>query len=191
MEMARFLAKLGYEACAFNVSATAPLGRQHRCQLKLPDISAELPPKGMRMDAKLPFRPLSRITVTVEDSTHVSNLDTAILGTYDIVAARPTTEKVSPAPWQALPLRRAARPSPLVSSPLPPHLSQAFEQCCRSARLDVISLDLSRRLPFYPKMPLVAAAIKRCRHAVPSFAQHPRPSQPQRPPLPPPAPFLA
>lgn len=135
--MARFLVKLGYDACAFNVSATAPLGRHHRCasndpipspqaersisgamseasargrgereivdppawkalnthhpplpppirpcvrfgrcQLTMPDLGGAVPSRGaLRVDATPPFRMLSRITVTVEDSVHVANLD--------------------------------------------------------------------------------------------------------------------
>jgi hypothetical protein len=41
VEMARFLVKLGYDACAFNVTAIAPLGRQHRCDC---NPNAPLPP---------------------------------------------------------------------------------------------------------------------------------------------------
>jgi hypothetical protein len=47
-----------------------------RCQLTMPALGAAVPSRGaLRVDAAPPFRMLTRITVTVEDSVHVANLD--------------------------------------------------------------------------------------------------------------------
>jgi ribonuclease P/MRP protein subunit RPP1 len=137
-EMANFLIRLGYDAVAYNVSAAAPLAKQHRCQIKAcptehagapaaPDRKKRPAPAALRIDTKPAFQQLTRLTVAVEDATHVHAVDISneVAGTYDLLAVRPLSERV-------------------------------FELACKSMRVDIISLDLSRRLPFYLKVPVCA-----------------------------------
>ena len=42
-----------------------------------------------------------------------------------------------------------------------PLSERVFELACKSMRIDIISLDLAHRVPFYLKMPLIKEAIAR------------------------------
>ena len=45
-EMGNFLIRLGYDAVAYNVSATAPLSPQHRCVQRCPPLGSALRHQG-------------------------------------------------------------------------------------------------------------------------------------------------
>ncbi|KAJ3219832.1 hypothetical protein HDU67_009020 [Dinochytrium kinnereticum] len=78
------------------------------------------------------FTKLRRLTVILDDSTNNCNLNgsNAKLKPYDILAARPLTEK-------------------------------AFQQCCQQHEIDIISLDMTARIPFFLKATTVNMAIQR------------------------------
>mgnify|MGYP002385107606 FL=1 len=78
------------------------------------------------------FDLLTRLTVVLEDQNQVHSITSnAIVNSYDLVAVQPATEKL---------------------------LHQA---CTAMESIDIISLDLSRRLPFQLKFSIVGVAIER------------------------------
>ncbi len=144
-DLGNFLLRLGYDAVAYNISAVAPLAKQHRCQIKTCPVegggteggcSRQAPSSAaraaLRLDGKAAFQQLTRLTVAVEDASHVHAVEPAneIAGTYDLLAVRPLSERV-------------------------------FELACKTMKVDIISLDLSHRLNFYLKIPLIRAAMAR------------------------------
>lgn len=143
-ELGNFLIRLGYDAVAYNISASAPLVKQHRCQIKPCPVGGDgetgaadkRPPSparaALRLDGKAAFQQVTRLTVAVEDASHVHAVEPSneIAGTYDLLAVRPLSERV-------------------------------FELACKSMKVDIISLDLSHRLNFYLKIPLIKAAMAR------------------------------
>lgn len=88
------------------------------------------------------FRQYARITVQLDDAAqaHQLNATHPVLKTYDIFAVRPTSEK-------------------------------AFHAACLTLEgVDIISLDLSQRLPFQLKRPYIVGALARGIHFEIAFA---------------------
>ncbi|KAJ3055906.1 Ribonuclease P protein subunit p30 [Rhizophlyctis rosea] len=87
-----------------------------------------------QLDAQ-PLRQLTRLTIIADDqnSNYQLNNTNPVLNSYDILAIRPTTERL-------------------------------FQQACQTFDVDIISLDMGSRLPFYMKGPTVNLAISRGIH---------------------------
>ncbi|EKX31759.1 hypothetical protein GUITHDRAFT_122047 [Guillardia theta CCMP2712] len=124
VELARFLLRLGYDTVAFNVSATGLLKPHHRCQISICDMKDILSPQDasnppLRVDSRPVMQQLLRMTVTVDDISHLHMVDVSneIASGYHLLAVCPLTDKV-------------------------------FEQCCKFSKVDIISLDLANRLAF-------------------------------------------
>ncbi|XP_022782813.1 ribonuclease P protein subunit p30-like [Stylophora pistillata] len=84
-----------------------------------------------KRNPKLKF--YSRITVPLEDQTQVATLSSELVQSFDILAVRPTTDKL-------------------------------YQQACKTLEIDIISLDLTRRLPFHLRFPAIHAAVERGVH---------------------------
>ena len=127
--------KLGYETIA--VSSTFLLTNTKKTKLKAScpaPINWNETPTVTKLKAKNnKVTILSRLTVPLEENSQMHQLATDAVLSYDILAVRPTTDKL-------------------------------FQQCCGNLDVDVISIDMTSRLPFYMKLPQVRQAIERGIH---------------------------
>jgi ribonuclease P/MRP protein subunit RPP1 len=128
--------QLGYDAIAFNHVVNRKLTPADACSIKFPALPTALQQQAacLRLPCDQPrFRQYTRITVAMEDAAQVHTLNPTnpILRSYDIFAVRPTSEK-------------------------------AFQAACLTLEgVDIISLDLSTRLPFQLKRPYIFGALAR------------------------------
>eukprot|EP00887_Chlorella_sp_A99_P007150 scaffold2.g7150.t1 len=143
--------RLGWDGvtAAAAVTATAgPLRDQDRCSIQPVDLASLLnAARGVRAALQAAqqrtaarhgsphaFRQLSRLTIAAEDPAAAqAACASAAVGSYDLVAVAPASERM-------------------------------FTAACASLPCDLISLDLSRRLPFRLKPAAVRAAIARGLH---------------------------
>ncbi|CCJ30345.1 unnamed protein product [Pneumocystis jirovecii] len=116
-KMIIFLNELGYSTIALNYMVYGKIGKKITNPIR-PDI----------VQCRKPMRILSRVTIVLDEGSQNYNL--ASTDAFDILAVRPTTEKM-------------------------------FQHVCTSMDVDIISLDMSQRLPFYIKHSTVGIAITR------------------------------
>jgi len=136
-KMIRKAVELGYETIAISsicelTTAKSKKGKQKSSCLP-PFNWNELPGIQSLMASHRKVKLLSRLTVLIHDQSQLHQLLSDSFTAYDILAVRPTTEKL-------------------------------FQQCCGTLDVDVISLDVTSRLPFYLKHPQVGQAIERGIH---------------------------
>jgi ribonuclease P/MRP protein subunit RPP1 len=139
----------GYDAVAFAHQASARLGAGDKCSLRLlsreelvsatkglPGYASTADTVGLPSHGN-PYRTmqLTRLSFPVDDTNMAqeSISNTAVMRSYDLVAAQPQNER-------------------------------AFVFACTVMDVDLISLDLSRRLPFRFRAEVVQAAVKRGIH---------------------------
>lgn len=129
--------QLGYETIAVGSTCELTTARSKKEKQKSicqpPFEWKELPGIKTSMASNRRLKIFSRLTVILEDQSQLHQLASSSFTAYDILAVRPTTEKL-------------------------------FQQCCGSLEADIISLDLTSKLPFYLKLPQVNQAIERGVH---------------------------
>ncbi|KAL7273990.1 RNA-binding RNA processing protein rpp1 [Rhizina undulata] len=116
--IAAFLDELGYNVIALNHTLSGKLS---------PSLTNPIPADPFPQTPKL--RVLRRITLVLDDPSQNHRL-ASLTNLYDIVALRPTSEKL-------------------------------LLQACSALECDLVSLDLSQRLPFHLKHKVVGTAIQR------------------------------
>ena len=138
--LANTLVELGYDGCAYNVTLKNKVPKDHICNVSPlalaggEAVGRQLAGSSLlrlQADAR-GFRQLRRLTVLLEDTTHVHSLSAAnpALKQYDIVAVQPSDERT-------------------------------FQQACTGLDVDVISIDFSQRLPYHLKLQHVQQAVER------------------------------
>eukprot|EP00850_Spirogloea_muscicola_P003140 SM000012S25402 [mRNA] locus=s12:922924:925913:+ [translate_table: standard] len=145
--------RLGYHGVALNHAVSGPMSEADACRLKQLDFQSVLAAapgvaEGARWHQGLLTRSpareskqLTRITVSTDDTSHSSALNSG-----NLVLASYDLVAIQP-------------------------LSQkVFAQACSSLDVDLISLDLSQRLPFRWRPPMIQAALKRGIHFEISYA---------------------
>eukprot|EP00455_Lapot_gusevi_P041291 TRINITY_DN4772_c0_g2_i2.p1 TRINITY_DN4772_c0_g2~~TRINITY_DN4772_c0_g2_i2.p1 ORF type:complete len:334 (+),score=50.82 TRINITY_DN4772_c0_g2_i2:71-1072(+) len=94
--------KLGYDGIAFNHTTNRRLTNKDACKIKLPQIKPELVQQlshrsSLRFETKHgAFRQLKRLTVVLEETAQIQslNISNPVLKTYDLIAVKPTDEKL-------------------------------------------------------------------------------------------------
>ena len=99
--------------------------------------------------APVPLQQVTRLTAVLEDiaACHALAQGNHIVESYDVVAVQPESQQAS-----RLALMRSPQGFPAV---------QAFQYACERAWVDVVSFDLSKRIPFFLQPQYVDKAIKR------------------------------
>lgn len=129
----------GYSGIAFNYEFTGALGPQHTNPLKKTDVLG-LVNKEMNLLAKPElkrtyekFQQYSRITLTANDPRLLTQISesNAIVQSYDIIAVRTTNQKIF------------------------------YSLCLENEVVDIITFDLTEKLPFHLKRGPVTEAIKK------------------------------
>ena len=118
-----------------------------------------------KQSAQSDIQQLTRLTLATEDSTAAaqafSGAHQGAAATYDLLAIQPLSERVLQ--QVSLATRSSATACHQVGrsrQPLQPYCMQA----CTSLEVDIISLDLAKRLPFKLKPGPLQAALKRGVH---------------------------
>jgi len=138
--LANALVELGYDGCAYNVTLKNKVPKDHVCNIQplalgtSEAVGRQLSGSSMlRLQAEARgFRQLRRLTVLLEDTTHVHTLSASnpALKQYDVVAVQPTDERT-------------------------------FQQACTGLDVDVISIDFTQRLSYHLKLQHVQQAVER------------------------------
>ena len=138
--LANALVELGYDGCAYNVTLKNKVPKDHVCNVQpLALVASEAVGRQLsgssmlRLQAEARgFRQLRRLTVLLEETTHVHTLSSSnpALKQYDVVAVQPTDERT-------------------------------FQQACTGLDVDVISIDFTQRLPYHLKLQHVQQAVER------------------------------
>ncbi|CAM6093465.1 unnamed protein product [Calypogeia fissa] len=143
-EMVAMAMQLGYTGVAANHTFTGIMADSDRCkirplELKMILSAAPAVAESARFHRQLlsiphgqPFRQFSRITVVVESPAQANALN----------SGNPVLKT-----YDIIAVR--------------PTNQKAFNQACTNSEVDIISLDLSQKLPFRLKMPIVKAAVER------------------------------
>lgn len=136
--------QLGYTSVSSDHVHSGPLADSDRSTVKPLDVASVLSAASgiadsvkfhrrlLGVPAGQPFRQFSRITVVVDDSVQVSALSSG---------------------------NAVLRSYDVVA--VRPTNQRAFEQACKHSEVDLISLDMFKRVPFRMKAPIVKAALQR------------------------------
>mmetsp|Transcript_6405 Transcript_6405/g.10480 ORF Transcript_6405/g.10480 Transcript_6405/m.10480 type:complete len:288 (+) Transcript_6405:40-903(+) len=128
------LMRLGFDGCAFSQEFVGKLTPQQTCKIQPVNVSGTDVPRlfASPLNLQAPFRQLTRVTVVIEDTNQL-NLLSARQGAHN------TYDIV------------AVRPTS----------EKAFSACCGSQDVDIISLDLSTRLPWNIRVPHLSQIAER------------------------------